>query len=259
MVHNPRPDLLDLVADSTVLTVMAHPDDESFLAAGLMLAAARRGARLVNVAATLGELGTDDPDRWPPDVLGERRRAELADALAILGGAALETLGVLDGSCDALDDRTGARRVATSIERHRPDVVLTFGPDGVTGHPDHQAVGRWTDRAAAHVDPTVPVFHVATAAAWPADLIEPMHDVGAFLPGYPDRARTPADRHLVLDDATLDRKLAALDCHRTQVGPLRERLGPAGFRRLFRHEAYRPANAAALGRTPTPSTLAPVA
>lgn len=250
---------LQLTEGATVMTIWAHPDDESFLAGGLMIAAAARGARVLNVTATLGELGTDDPDRWTPTRLRDRRRLELAEALALLGGAELETLGVSDGSCDRVHDRMGARLVTPLLERHRPDVIVTFGPDGVTGHPDHQAVGRWTDLAAAGYDRSIPVLHVATAAAWPAELIERMHRSNAFFPGYPERTRHRTDHHLVLDDEMLDRKLAALDCHRSQIGPLRDQLGPCGYRELFRHEAYRPANAAALGRTPTPSKLAPVA
>ncbi len=238
-------DFLDLFAAATVMTVWAHPDDESFLAGGLISAANDRDARVINVSATLGELGTDDPGAWPPSRLGPRRHGELQRALDELGGAELETLGLRDGSCVELDDRMGARLVATVLDRHRPDVIVTFGPDGVTGHPDHQAIGRWTDLAAATADRTVPVLHAVTASVWPTDLLAPMAEAGAFFPGYPDRATDPGDRRLTLAGPVLDRKLAALDRHESQLGPLRDGLGPDGFRRLFATEAYRPANAAA--------------
>src|SRR4249919_2707816 len=50
----------------TILSVWAHPDDETYLAAGLMAAAVQAGQRVVCVTATRGELGSTDPDRWPP-------------------------------------------------------------------------------------------------------------------------------------------------------------------------------------------------
>ena len=63
------------VADlGTILSVWAHPDDETFLAAGHMAATADAGARVVCVSATAGERGTDDPGRWPPDRLAQVRR-----------------------------------------------------------------------------------------------------------------------------------------------------------------------------------------
>ena len=242
----PTTDLFGPVVDrGTVLAVWAHPDDESFCGAGLMLAAAAAGHRVVNVTATLGELGTDDPGRWPPERLGRHRRAELERALGHLGGADLELLGLRDGTCAAVDGRLGARRVAMAIERHRPGLILTFGPDGVTGHPDHRAVCRWTGMAAATIDLAIPVFGAVTAQAWPADLIDPLHDVGAFFPGHPDGRLEPDDLALRLDGEVLDRKLLALGAHASQIGPLRDRLGPDDHRRLFAHEAYRPLNQAA--------------
>ena len=246
--------------DGPLLAVWAHPDDESFCGAGLLLAAAAAGRRVINVSATLGELGTDDPARWTPERLGRRRRAELARALDHLGGAEIELLGIRDGSCELLDDRIGTRRLASVIETHRPTAILTFGADGVTGHPDHQAIHRWTTTAAALVDRSVPVVTAITAAAWPDDLIGPLHDVGAFFPGYPRRGLAVDDVAITLGADDLDRKLAALAAHESQIGPLLERLGAADFRRLFAEEAYRPANATArraLGAATTP--LAPVA
>src|SRR3954463_8054481 len=68
----------------TLLGVWAHPDDEAYLSAGLMAAFRRRGDRVVVVTATLGELGTSDPDTWPPLQLAARRHAELRNSLAAL-------------------------------------------------------------------------------------------------------------------------------------------------------------------------------
>lgn len=254
LATRPLEEVADLTpSDKPLLAVWAHPDDESFCGAGLMHAAATAGRRVVNVSATSGELGTQDPAAWPPERLGRRRRRELGCALDHLGGGAAEFLGIRDGSCQHLDDRIGARRVATVIANHRPGLILTFGEDGVTGHPDHQAIHRWTIQAAAMVDPSIPVVGAITAHAWPEDLIDPLHEVGAFFPGYPaDRVLQAGDLAVQLPAEALTAKLAALAAHDSQIGPIRDRLGADNFARLFAGEAYRPLNEAArsaLGRS----------
>lgn len=247
-IHNTNETpFVDLVSTTNrLVAVWAHPDDESFLGAGFMQAVAAKGGEVTNVTATWGELGTDNPTLWPPERLARLRKAELTKALDLLGGAAIEHLGIRDGSCETLDDRLGARIVGTVIERNRPDAIVTFGPDGVTGHPDHQAISRWTHLAADAVDPSIPVFSVVSASAWPNDLIEPLNDVGAFFPGYPDQSADQSDLLVSLGPEELDIKLEALDAHASQMGPLRDRLGPVDYRRLFAVEAYRPSNAAAV-------------
>ncbi|MEM9133040.1 MAG: PIG-L family deacetylase [Actinomycetota bacterium] len=241
--HSPLTDVL--TEAGTLLAVWAHPDDESFLGAGAMHTTAAAGGRVVNLTLTLGEHGTADPAAWPPERLARRRRAELDQALAHLGGAEAAFGGLVDGACAELDDATGATLVAAAIEAHRPDLIVTFGPDGVTGHPDHQAVHRWTHRAVDRVDPRIPVLSVVTAAAWPVDLLVPLQELGAFFPGYPSRAACANDLHVALDDVTLDAKVAALLSHESQIGPIHTELGEDDFRRLFAVEAYRPTNFAA--------------
>jgi LmbE family N-acetylglucosaminyl deacetylase len=229
-------------APSTMLAVWAHPDDESYLGAGLMAEIARRGGRVVSVTATLGEHGTDDPIRDRPTALAARRRDELTSALDALGVDTGTVLGFEDGTCDRIPDRVGGRRIAAVLDEVRPDVVLGFGDDGVTGHPDHCAVARWTRRAVALRGDRVPLLNVAAGTAWPADLLPRMHSVGAFWPGFPQRDTEAPTWHLTLDDRRVDQKLAALACHRSQIGPLHDVLGPEDYRRLAAAEAYRPGN-----------------
>lgn len=76
----------DVAGLGTVLGVWAHPDDEMYLSAGIMAAAAEAGNRVVVVTATRGEQGTDDPTRWPPARLAELRTREMAASLAVLDG-----------------------------------------------------------------------------------------------------------------------------------------------------------------------------
>jgi LmbE family N-acetylglucosaminyl deacetylase len=228
----------------TLLAFWAHPDDEAYLGAGLMAEVARRGARVVSVCATLGEHGTDDSDAFPPAELAEIRRRELTASLDRLGVGAPIILGLPDGGCDRLDDRLGVRRIATIVDDVRPDAVVSFGLDGVTGHPDHRALARWT---AGAVGPRhdIALLTTAAGAAWPTDLVEGMARVGAFWPGYPERLESGPVLPVTLDGDVLAAKCAALAAHESQVGPVHDELGPAGFRRLASVESYRPANPAA--------------
>jgi LmbE family N-acetylglucosaminyl deacetylase len=66
----------------TILSVWAHPDDESFAAGGLLAAASDAGSRIVCLTATRGELGTADPEHWPRSRLAQTRSRELSAALA---------------------------------------------------------------------------------------------------------------------------------------------------------------------------------
>src|SRR3954465_5623052 len=133
----------------TVLSVWAHPDDETYLCGGLMADAVRQGNRVVCVTATRGELGSPDEERWPPGApLAAVRPEELMAALAELGVTEHIWLDYPDGGCLDADFDEAVRRLRAIVEDVNPDTVLTFGPDGLTGHDDHITVGRWAVEAA---------------------------------------------------------------------------------------------------------------
>lgn len=131
----------------TILGVWAHPDDETYLTAGLMAAAVGAGERVVCVTATKGEAGSQDEKRWPSATIAEAREKELLEALAILGVSEHHWLGYIDGQCHTVDDREAVGKIAAFIQEVNPDSIFTFGPDGDTGHLDHIAVSRWTTTA----------------------------------------------------------------------------------------------------------------
>ncbi len=143
----------------TILSVWAHPDDESFSCAGIMAAAIANGQRVVCVTATRGELGIQDESRWPAVKLGEIRTRELHASLKILGIDEHYFLNYPDGACDRVPLDEGSRQVQTFITKFQPDTILTFGPDGLTGHPDHQSVSKWVSAAVSSATHRPRVFH----------------------------------------------------------------------------------------------------
>jgi LmbE family N-acetylglucosaminyl deacetylase len=136
---------------STLLLVHAHPDDESISTGGVMAKAHEEGHRVVLVTATRGEVGEiyvlDEAETRPR--LGEVREGELRAAAGILGVDRLEILGYRDsgmkGTPENEDLRSfhrapllqAATRVAAILREERPEVVVTYGPEGGYGHPDH--------------------------------------------------------------------------------------------------------------------------
>ena len=132
----------DVLTDlGTVLMVWAHPDDETYLVGGLSAALTDAGQRVVCVTATRGEAGGTAAD------LARIRTTELEAALDVLGVEEHHWLDYADGGCASVDDDEAAARIRAVVDEVRPDTVVTFGPDGFTGHPDHRAVSRWVDLA----------------------------------------------------------------------------------------------------------------
>lgn len=132
----------------TILGVWAHPDDESFMTAGLMAAAVANGQSVVCITATKGEAGQYDKAKHPGK-LGDIRAKELEDALKILGVKNHFWLGYHDGHCHEVSDEEGTAKVLKFIEKYQPDTIVTFPPDGITGHDDHKAASRWARLAIA--------------------------------------------------------------------------------------------------------------
>ncbi len=226
----------------TVLGVWAHPDDETFLSAGLMALARDAGQRVVCVSATRGEHGTADPDRWPPARLARTRDHEVAAAMAVLGVAEHRCLGLEDGTLAAADPARGAGLVAALLDEVRPDTVVSFGPDGMTGHPDHQAVAGWVAAAwhrARDAGSTARLLQATTTARFATEFADLHARLPVFGPGLPLRtADDDLALRVVLDGELLDRKMAALRAQATQVGPLLAVAGEDRFRCWWREETF---------------------
>ncbi len=222
-----------------MLSVWAHPDDETYLCAALMAEAVRAGRRVVCVTATRGELGSTDETLWPPgDPLAAVRTQELATALALLGVTEHIWLDYPDGGCEDVGDRVAVARIKAIVDEVGPGDILTFGPDGMTGHSDHQAVSRW---ATAAVDGTPCRVHYATnTPEWLDRYREPLDALGVFMGAEPPcTPREELSLYLQATGDLLDRKTAALFSQISQLQPLREALGEDFLREGFAEECFR--------------------
>ena len=225
----------------SVLGVWGHPDDEGYLSAAHMMRALAAGHRVTCVTATRGELGTSDHERYPPgEPLAEVRTAELEAALAVLGVKDHVWLDYADGGCADVDPAEGAARVLEQLRRTRPDTVLTFGPDGMTGHSDHQSVSLWVDLAVAAYDGPRPRILQATntpewLAQWRARLDELNVYMGSEPPCHP---RSELASFLPLTEEEQDRKIQAMLCQTSQIEPLVMVFGADTFRSAFSEECF---------------------
>lgn len=138
----------------TILCVWAHPDDETFCAGGLLATATMNGQKVICITATRGEAGVQDVVRWPAEKLAEIREQEMQDACKILGVKDHIFLDCLDGECAKNDATKHIAVIKAAISKFKPNTILTFGPDGLTGHSDHSAVSTWVIDAVADLKKT---------------------------------------------------------------------------------------------------------
>jgi LmbE family N-acetylglucosaminyl deacetylase len=134
-----------------LMAVLAHPDDESLGLGGTLARYASEGVQTFLVTATRGENGRHGLSRSnSPHQLGRVREAELLAASRVLGISEVHFLNYMDGGLDRVDPLEAVRKIASHIRRLRPHVVLTFGPEGAYGHPDHIAISQLTTSAVVY-------------------------------------------------------------------------------------------------------------
>lgn len=227
----------------TVLGVWAHPDDETYLSAGVMAQAVRDGDRVVCVTATRGEEGSWDDERWPPSEMGAIREAELLECLRILGVSEHHWLDIHDGTCDRLPLEAGVALVEPFVRAVNPDVVLTFGPEGMTDHPDHKAVSAWTTEAFRRAaSPVARLLYATYTKEWAEEFVPIMNRFNVFADGTPPV--TPESElavNFVLPPELLEQKLKGIEAHVSQIEGMLNAFGEDFFRRAMAAEFFRPA------------------
>ena len=132
-----------------LLAVLAHPDDESLGFGGTLAKYAAEGVETYLVTATRGERGRFGAlgKGGDPVEVGRVREAELRAAAAVLGIREVSILSYPDGAVDKVQADIAIRAIVSHIRRIQPHVIVTFGPEGGYGHPDHIAVSQFTTAA----------------------------------------------------------------------------------------------------------------
>jgi LmbE family N-acetylglucosaminyl deacetylase len=149
------------------MCVLAHPDDESLGTGGALAKSAAEGVATYVVTATRGERGRfgDSKQSPGPEIVGKAREAELRAAAKELGVREVSLLNYLDGALDQADTAEAIEQIVRHLRRVKPQVVITFGPDGAYGHPDHIAISQLT--TAAIVCAADPSFEAQPAGGEP--------------------------------------------------------------------------------------------
>jgi LmbE family N-acetylglucosaminyl deacetylase len=205
------------MAEKRLMFVLAHPDDETFGPGGTIAKCAREGVRVSAIIATSGQAGQSSGLASTPAELGRVREGEAREAARFLGIEAVHFFGYMDGKLDQTDETEVVEKVVRLIRQERPQVVVTFGPEGAGNeHRDHKRI--------SHIA-TVAVSVAGDKTAFPeqkASGLEP-HFVKKFyyMTGRSNPWRRMSAEFLpittVIDITDLvDTKLEAFKLHRSQ-------------------------------------------
>ena len=226
----------------TILGVWAHPDDETYLSAGLMAQAVAEGRRVSCITATRGEEGSFDEERWPTATMGAVREAELMASLAVLGVTDHHWLDYYDGTCADVPAEEAVAKVEAIMRDVQPDTVLSFGPDGMTDHPDHKATCAWATEAFERAAKSGAKLYYATMTPeWAERFVPVMNRFNVFMsPDTPPIA--PRDELAIvfeLPPDVLEQKLKAIEAHTSQVEGMLNAFGQDFFREAHKEEYFR--------------------
>jgi LmbE family N-acetylglucosaminyl deacetylase len=212
------------MGEHRLLAVFAHPDDETFRPGGTLALLAQRGVRIHLLTATRGEAGScGEPPLCAPDELPAVREHELRCACAALGIEPPRLLDYRDRHLGEADPEQLTAQTLQVVNEVRPQVMLTFGPDGLSGHPDHIAIGQCVAEAFRRDEQVAALYTVAVPQSLATRL--GMTQV---------RAVPDADIALSVDVSSVwETKLTAIRCHATQLNTSPMLYAPVAFLRLF--------------------------
>jgi LmbE family N-acetylglucosaminyl deacetylase len=185
---------------------------------------AARGVRVTLLTATRGEAGDcGDPPLCRPEELPAMREGELNCACAVMGIEPPRILDYQDGHLSEVDPEQLTARILQAIREVHPQVMLSFGPDGLSGHPDHVTIGRCAAEAFRRAEQVAALYTVAM----PRSLAERL--------GI-DRVRPVPDETIALAvdvSPAWETKLAAIRCHTTQLSSSPMMHAPVEKQRMF--------------------------
>jgi len=214
----------------SLLAVFAHPDDETFRPGGTLALLARHGVGIHVLTATRGQAGScGDPPLCTQEELPAVRERELRCACAALGLEPPRLLDYQDGHLPEVNSEEITEHILTAVTEVHPQVLLTFGPDGLSGHADHMAIGRCAAEAYARRNEIAALYILAVPRSLAAQLeMRQIHSVS-------DEQIT-----LAVDIASAwAAKQAAMACHMTQRSSTPLMSAPdARQRQFFGREFY---------------------
>ena len=216
-----------------LLAVFAHPDDETFRCGGLLALLAGRDVQVNILTATRGEAGScGDPPLCKVDQLAEVREKELRCACAVLGIEPPSFLDYLDGKLAEVDEEEAIAKITTVSRELCPQVLLTWPADGLSGHPDHKTVSRWTllafEEMAKDTEAPTALYQMAVpqSVANALSLVE--------LHAIPD-----AEISVTVDVMPVwKQKRSAINCHRSQADSSPILFAPEEKQRIFFGKEY---------------------
>jgi LmbE family N-acetylglucosaminyl deacetylase len=155
-------------AGRRILGVFAHPDDETFLAGGTLAKYAAAGCEVLLLCATHGEAGKrGDYEQLTPQEFARIRRKELEAAGRALGICRPLFLDCADRGLAGDCWNSATDEIARIMRRLKPDAVITFGPDGISGHPDHVALSAIVRAALESTGLPARLYYVLRSASLP--------------------------------------------------------------------------------------------
>jgi LmbE family N-acetylglucosaminyl deacetylase len=216
-----------MLRGQTILAVFAHPDDESLACGGTLARLSDLGARVVIVSASHGERGgAAGPVRDP--ALGHARAQEMREAAQVLGADTLFVLDYPDGDLRWSHVTELHSDLVLFMRRHRPAAVITFGQDGLYWHLDHVGIHERTTTAVRSLgDAAPPLYYVTMKRGIMTEIVGSARALGwspppkGFWSLVPESFGIAAKEPTIFSEVTdwVPRKLAAIACYRTQIGP----------------------------------------
>jgi LmbE family N-acetylglucosaminyl deacetylase len=188
---------------------------------------------------TRGEAGLYYREPYPRSLLASVRQQELEASLACLGVAEQRFLGYPDGGLPLLAGDEVVARLHDVLVELSPDVIVTFGSDGFTGHPDHQVLSSWVTAATRLWSKSrARVLHATVPHAWQNSVVPRLNEFDFFWPGHPRTMGRP-DVTFRWDDEVLAAKMDALLAHASQMAPLVDAYGEEFLRVVAATEVFR--------------------
>ncbi len=190
------------------MAVFAHPDDEGFRTGGTLALLAKQGVRVQVLTTTRGQAGSrGNPPLCKSGKLAAVRESELRCACLTLGLELPIVLNYQDGHLQTANAKEIISTIVNVIEKYHPQMMISFGEFGISGHPDHIAIGRFALEAFNQCEGVCALF----APVVPQTIADQLKMTQIHA--------EPDDRINQTVDVTdvWDAKLAAIRCHRTQL------------------------------------------